>query len=224
MRKVSFFTDALRQQLLGGGGDTPSPFKRNNKSAKCHLPGFCSPALSVVDSATYRPSPMLFEDVDPEWFPPLGSWHAWLHGWSMTSVLPFGIQDWLGSLPAAFQEPIPSCLVGVGVGLISFKLKGIKLLAYSHKASEWQAWDWDPDGERNNTRGFTALRQSGYRRGRKMLNREGGTCPSSFSSLPGAATAVGIGRNSTLGNVLQLEHPKGKLCASKEFHRYPVLF
>lgn len=70
----------------------------------------------------------------------------------MTSLLPFGIQDWLGSLPDAFQEPILSCLVGVGVGLISFKLRGIKLLSYSHKASEWQAWDSDPDGERNHTR------------------------------------------------------------------------
>lgn len=155
-------------------GATPNPFKRSNKSAKCHLPGFCSPALSVVDSATYRPSWMLLEDAGPKWFPPVVSWHAWSHGWSMTSVLPFGIQDWLGSLPAAFQELILSCLVDVGVGLISFKLRGIKLLAYSHKASEWQAWDSDPDGERNSTRGFNALRQSGYRRGRTMLKRKGG--------------------------------------------------
>lgn len=90
--------------------------------------------------------------MDPGCSPPLGSRHAWLHGWSMSSFLPFGIQDWLGSLPDAFQEPILSCLVGVGVGLISFKLRGIKLLSYSHKASEWQAWDSDPDGERNHTR------------------------------------------------------------------------
>ena len=40
----------------------------------------------------------------------------------MTSVLPFGIQDWLGSLPAAFQEPIPSCLVGVAVGWFHLNL------------------------------------------------------------------------------------------------------
>lgn len=90
--------------------------------------------------------------MGPGWSPPLGSLHAWLHGWSMSSLLPFGIQDWLGSLPDAFQEPILFCLVSVGVGLISFKLRGIKLLSYSHKASEWQTWDSDPDGERNHTR------------------------------------------------------------------------
>lgn len=140
MRKVSFFTDAGRQQLREGVHPALCKEATDQQNAICQ-------AFVLLASLLLTVLPTGLECSSR-----VGSRHAWLHGWSMSSFLPFGIQDWLGSLPDAFQEPILSCLVGVGVGLISFKLRGIKLLSYSHKASEWQAWDSDPDGERNHTR------------------------------------------------------------------------
>lgn len=55
-----------------------------------------------------------------------------------------------------FRNRFPPALWVLVLLWFHFKLRGIKLLAYSHKASEWQAWDSDPDGERNNTRGPNA--------------------------------------------------------------------
>jgi hypothetical protein len=77
VRKVSVFTNALRQQLREGG--TPNPFKRSNKSAKCHLPGLFATGLSVIDNATYRLSWLLIYDMGTEHFSLFGFWLALFH-------------------------------------------------------------------------------------------------------------------------------------------------
>lgn len=129
----------------------------------------------------------------------------------MPSLLPFGIQDWLGSLPDAFQEPILSCLVGVG--LISFKLRGIKLLSYSHKASEWQAWDSDPDGERNHTRDlmlWDRVDAEEEERLRKGKESKGLSCHP-FQAGLGPSLSYGHNQQKYIRKCSELEHPKGKL-------------
>lgn len=66
------------------------------------------------------------QDLGPAHFSALGFLHVLFQGWSLTSALPFGIQNGLVSLPAAFQEVTPFCLAGVDVAWLSLELRGVK--------------------------------------------------------------------------------------------------